>query len=354
MLNLPKNLIFKDIEIFDPLSQHDWDEQVSGFPYSTFFHSSAWLRVLRNSYGFKPIAFAYPDRNNPTAIFTIMEVDSWLTGRRGVSLPFSDFCPPLHSSSKDSIYLYARIVEYAASRAWKYLEIRESFGELNQNQHSTCYLSHTLDLTTSPKNLFQNLSSANRRAIRKANKSSIQVEKKTGLEDVRVFFELLCLTRKRHGLPPQPWSFFVNLFEEVISKDLGCVFLANRGSRPIAGAIFVNYNQKVIFKFGASDKKFQELRANNLVIWTAIQRFVDDGWKELHFGRSAPENEGLMRFKRQWNAVETSVSYDRLNISTLQIEQIKEGTKGWFNRFFEFLPIPLSKTAGNVLYKHVA
>ena len=341
-------------EVFNPLERADWDELVSEFPQSSFFHTSAWLSVLSETYGFTPLATALFEDAEPQAVIVIMEVNSWLTGKRGVSLPFSDTCSLLYYNLDASLALYQRTIDLARQRGWKLLEIRGASKELNAGSHSISYFKHLLNLDTDSHELFEKLPSSNRRAIRKAEKSGLKIVKSTRLEDLKTFYKLLCLTRKRHGLPPQPWSFFRKLYDHIISRKIGTVFLAFKGSVAIAGAVFLHFGRKVFYKFGASNMAYQSLRANNLVMWRAVKWFSENGFTNLDFGRTSISNEGLRRFKRQWNASEGRVSYDRLVISNLQIEPQKEGTKGWFNHIFRILPTPLSRVAGSYLYRHVA
>jgi len=79
------------------------------------------------------------------------------------------------------------------------------------------------------------------------------------------------MTRKRQGVPPQPRSFFKNILDCVIETGKGSIFLAEHGGETVAGAVFFHMARSVVSKFTASDMRFQSLRANNLLFWSAIQ-----------------------------------------------------------------------------------
>jgi len=53
----------------------------------------------------------------------------------------------------------------------------------------------------------------------------LTVTRETSREAMEEFFRLNCLTRKRHGLPPQPAVFFKKIYEHIISPKYGSVFL---------------------------------------------------------------------------------------------------------------------------------
>ena len=44
------------------------------------------------------------------------------------------------------------------------------------------------------------------------------VEILQSVEAVRIFYSLQCQTRKKHGLPPQPFKFFLNIHKHILSQ----------------------------------------------------------------------------------------------------------------------------------------
>src|SRR5205814_251130 len=152
---------------------------------------------------------------------------------------------------------------------------------------------------------------ATRRAVRKAEKNGLAIEFSQDLDAVRDFYSLLCATRRRHGLPPQPYRFFQNIHQFILSKGAGFVVLARYDRVPIAGAVFFQWGKTGLFKFGASLEEYQRFRANNRVMWEAIRWFLRQGFERLHFGRTSLDNDGLRRFKCGWNADESLIEYVR-------------------------------------------
>ena len=72
---------------------------------------------------------------------------------------------------------------------------------------------------------------------------------------------------------------------------------------------------KAVFKFGASDERFQTFRPTNLVFWDAIQFLAQKGFETLHFGRTSLGNDGLRRFKSSWGTTEETINYFRFDSS---------------------------------------
>jgi lipid II:glycine glycyltransferase (peptidoglycan interpeptide bridge formation enzyme) len=131
-------------------------------------------------------------------------------------------------------------------------------------------------------------------------------------DDLETFYRLHLETRRRQGVPVQPKRFLQSLWTHVIAEGLGFLVLAQLRGRPIAGALFLSWNGNLIYKFGASDPRFWELRPNNLVMWAAINWGCEQGYRQLDFGRSELENRGLRDFKSRWGAQELLLMYAHL------------------------------------------
>ena len=86
-----------DIENINPLAHEQWDKLILESNQYSFFHSYAWIKVLWESYGYKPHFFILKNKRELSALLPFMEVNSRYSGRRGVSLPFSDYCDPIIS-----------------------------------------------------------------------------------------------------------------------------------------------------------------------------------------------------------------------------------------------------------------
>ncbi len=338
----------------NPLEHSDWDLRIRQHPNQSFFHTAAWARVLAETYGYRPIYFVGHDRGAVHSLLPLMEVSSRLTGWRGVGLPFTDDCKPVCSNQASFIELFRNAQEIGLLRGWDYLEIRGG-REFNPGAPpSVSFYGHTLDLSGDENELFAKLKSPVRRAIRKAEKEGVRVEISQDLAEVRTFYTLQCRSRKKHGLPPQPFVFFKNIHKHVLSEGLGFVALARRKKVSVAGAIFFHSGEKAIYKFGASDDAFQNLRGNNLVMWEAIGRLARAGVRKLDLGRTSLGNAGLRRFKLGWNTREKSIGYFRFSLDEKKYIPARDESHGLHNLVFRALPIPISRFLGRILYRHWA
>jgi hypothetical protein len=167
------------------------------------------------------------------------------------------------------------------------------------------------------------------------------------------YYRLHCLTCKRRGLPPQPTSFFKKIYEHVIAKNLGWViFVSHKGSN-VAGAVFFSFGQRALYKFGASDMRYEHLYPNYLLFWHAIQWLCHHDYQELCFGRSAPDNTGLIQFKDGWGTHKSRLHYYKYDLKTASFVQNAHQPCENGYTICKKMPTALLKLAGSVLYPHL-
>jgi hypothetical protein len=340
------------ISVINPLNGSEWDSLLKTSAVTTFFHSSAWARVLKESYGYTPFYLASIEDGKIHGLIPVMEINSVLTGKRGVSLPFSDECPPIARDQESFKLLWNKLVELGRSCGWKYIELRGGGDFLSDEPSVATHFVHTLGLSSDEARVSRTFKAATRRNIRKAESAGVRVTLDRSLEAVTAFYKLNCGTRRHHGLPPQPWSFFQKIYEHVIAPAKGFVVLAEYQHRWIAGAVYALHRGHAIYKYGASERSSQNLRPNNLVMWEAIRWCCRNGIHTLSFGRTEPDHAGLLQFKRGWGSVEKMLTYYRYN---LRVNRFVAGAFQFnkLNRFFQQMPMPLLKMAGNLLYRHM-
>ena len=337
------------VEKINPLNYPGWDGLVASHPNLSFFHGSAWAKVLVESYGFTPNYFAIE-----RAVLPLMEVDSWLTGRRGIGLPFTDDCEPLGADRESLQKLFQAAVEFGKIRRWKYIECRGGRKLFGNVPASLSFYSHRLELAADEAQLLKNMDGSARRAIRKAENEGVTVEISQSLTALRDFYLLHCLTRRRHGLPPPPFSFFENIHRHILSQDLGMVAVASHHGCKIAASVYFFDGGRAIYKYGASEMAWQALRPSNLVMWTAMKWLAQRGANSLHLGKTALANEGLRRFKLTLGATEEKIEYVKYDLKRQAFITDTDAIAGWHNRVFRVMPVVAARMVGGILYRHWA
>ena len=343
------------VQVLNPLEQRDWDAAFPAeFPV-TAFHTAEWAQVLHSTYGHRPLYLAIGEPGRISALLPLMEVSSPFTGRRGVSLPFTDSCAVLEVSPGVAGPLYQKAIELGKERGWRYLECRHQCPAWTGATPSVSFCNHELALSNDEASLYKQMTSSRRGAVRKVEQAGV-LRLEIGQDEaaIRTFYELHCGTRQRHGVPPQPYRFFQNIARLMLAKDKGIVVTAFEGSKPVASAVFFHHRNRAIYKFSASDFAFQLLRPNDLVMWGAIKHFAARGFVSLDFGRSSSTNEGLRRFKAGFGAVETTLDYHRYDFRSGAFAKDPDREEGWVNQIFTRTPVPILRWLGSRLYPHLS
>ena len=114
------------------------------------------------------------------------------------------------------------------------------------------------------------------------------VEGKTAA-DMGEFYRLHTATRKRLGVPVQPFRFFRNLWEILQPPGIASLLLARDGGKTIAGIVQLKFKDTVYYKFAASDRRSLAKNPNHLIIWRMIEDAQRDG---LPLSRFRPHLHG--------------------------------------------------------------
>ena len=288
-----------------------WDAFVESHPSGSPYHLSPWLRALRETYGFKPLLYAAKsDGGELQGVFPLFLIKGLLGGSRIVSLPFSDYGGPLFIDETAEKECVKEILDVYAN-ACKYIEIRGKVPEDERFVSHNYYKRHILDLDADSSVVRKKIDKRTiQYSIRKAEKSGITIEEANSESGMDKFFRLNALTRKKHGVPGQPRKFFNALYREVIAKDNGFLYLATHKSKVVAGSLFLKCGKVLHYKYNASDPDMlSQLTPNHSLTWEAVVKGCKGGYTSIDFGRTSPDNEGLMRYKGMWGANCLDVMY---------------------------------------------
>jgi len=286
-------------------------------------------------------------------LLPLMEVKRPFSGRSGVSLPFTDHCKPIGTSNEEVEQVLKTAISLGKTSGWRYLDFRGNGCCFRHASPLTSYYNHTLSLNQDEQEVSSRFRASTRRNVIRAEEKGVRIRNAHSLKSVKKFYRLHCLTRKRHGLPPQPLQFFKNVYQHIIAQQKGQVFLASYAEKEIAGAIFFHFGRKAIFKYGASDKKYYHLRPNNLLMSEAINWYAHRTYESIDFGRTDLSNDGLLQFKRGWGAREQRINYYRFDTKKNEFVQHSLVSEN-YQYIFKYLPTLVSRIVGKALYKYAA
>ena len=342
----------------DPTKDGRWSDFVEKHPKASVFHTMGWLEALRSAYGYEPVVFttSSPSRSLNNGL-VLCRVNSFFTGHRLVSLPFSDHCEPLCDSPDDLDLLVRDLQKTLQEQGLQYLELRPIDGkfaritERNGFRPGATFYLHVLDLCQELDELFAGLDKDSvQRRIQRAERACLT--EKCGTSDylLKEFYRLFVKTRGRHHLPPTPYIWFLNLIE-YFGKALE-IRLASLDGAPIAAILTLRHKCTVYYKYGCSNAQFHKFGAMPWLLWRAIVSAKMNGANEFDMGRTEEQNAGLLAFKNHWVPQARRLVYWRYPKDSSSIS-----VGGWkleiAKRVFSTMPDSLRAIAGRITYRHI-
>jgi lipid II:glycine glycyltransferase (peptidoglycan interpeptide bridge formation enzyme) len=187
------------------------------------------------------------------------------------------------------------------------------------------------------------------RKIKRAERENLHYEAGRSESSLEKFYTLLLLTRRRHGLPPQPMAWFRSLIE-CFGENL-TIRIASKDGRPIGSILTLSHKDTLVYKYGCSDSTFHRMGAMPMLFSKAIQEARQRGVEELDLGRSEIDNPGLSAFKEHLGATRSKLAYFRLG--RRPATRTAGSSMQLMRTLFTRLPSPLSRAVGAMLYKHI-
>lgn len=345
-------------QVINPIEDARWTEFVHRHPNSSVFHTREWLGALRCTYGYRPVVFTTAEAGQPLvngAVFCV--VRSWLVYPRLVSLPFSDHAEPLVESRQQLLNLLELLRNQQQQKKWASIEFRQpnpvqgAISEWPEFHEERNYYLHKLDLRPELTALFAGLHKGSiQRKVQRARRERLEYEEGRSKEQLREFFRLTQLTRRRHGLPPAPLAWYRNVLDAF--GDKAKIRLARTDGKAVAAVFTLTHKNCLVYKYGCSDANFHNLGGMPFLLWKAIVDGKAQGATTFDLGRSDRDNAGLVTFKDRLGATRSSVTLQRYPGSAH-----KSGSGRWSSKaaqmVFRHLPEPFLTLAGRLLYPHM-
>jgi len=353
------------VQSLDPLADPRWPIFLERSRNASVFHSRGWLQAIRATYGYQRIVFTTSEGAELTNAVVFCRINSWLTGRRLVSLPFSDHCQPL-AEGRDFQAILRHLQKQTKDEQQRYIELRpEPHYALDADtlgfSQGASFCLQAIDLRPDLKVVYGGFhDSCIRRKIKRAERECLTHEAGRTPELLMKFRKLFLLTRRRHKLPPQPAAWFRNIVDSL--KEMVTVHVASKDGIPVASILTLKYKNKLVYKYGCSDGEFANLGGTPMLFWKAIQMAKAEGLEEFDLGRSDFSDPGLIAFKRHLGAVSSRLAYYRDTASAvkkdvcLPTESPKETVAGpsrWAREALVRLPDTLLSGVGELLYRHI-
>ena len=301
-------------------NQEQWDAVIQRCPNTTAFQSLAWRDALADAFRqLNPVYMLVKQQDSvvgglPAFVFQpIPGIRLWH------SMPWNLFggIHLIESVKLNPEALITSIETAAAEHGW--CEIRwtlppehtTTYGDFftETGYERTDHFTHLLETDGDVDVLWHAYNKRVRGAVRKAEKSGVEVTDTDSEEALSVFYDMYLMTVKRLGGTPKPRSLMQTLLQRKIAK----LAIAMYDGTIIAGLLYLLFNQTVTLWCEASVPAFLKYRPNNAIFHYIITEACREGYQWVDFGASPPENVGLVAHKEQYRATRTDfASYTKV------------------------------------------
>ncbi|HEU5349250.1 MAG TPA: GNAT family N-acetyltransferase, partial [Ktedonobacterales bacterium] len=280
-----------------------------------FYTDERWLDLIQTVYGYRVTRLEVRGANGVLrGYLPVCALSSPLTGRRVVSLPFSDVCGMVADGAATAHHLLDQAVELGRAHRARYVELRTGpsaiLAERDDFVAADNYVRWRLALAAGEERIWAGVQKPVQRQVRKSRKLGVTIRFARQCEDMDLYHRLHVGTRSgKHGMPAQPRTFFRGLWDRFSADGTLQVLFAEYEGRTIAGMVLFAAGDTVRYAYGASEERSLPLAPNNLLMWESIAWAIARGYQFFDMGRTARDNQGLMEFKRTWGAAVDPLPY---------------------------------------------
>ncbi|MGC1400213.1 GNAT family N-acetyltransferase [Candidatus Binatus sp.] len=325
-----------------------WEDLAASHPAATLYHRRPWLEVLRRAFGVDPSVAIIGEYKSTLAACLLAPGGNPLR-RSLISLPFSDFCPPL---AVDDSALDSLMSGLSGLAAQSRLEIRgvaasDPWHVLDHFQR------WTLDLSRPFQAIERAADREVRRHLRRARTAGVTVECSRSVDAIETFFRLQLESRRRLGVPSQPLKFF-RLVHEVFAKlDAIEVWFASHLGKPVAAVVVLRDGDDLHAKWSARVAGSPD-GASHSIFMSIVEQHAQRACS-LDFGRTDSRNRGLSRFKRELGAAPAEMPYSYFpQMPSVTSAENLTGVWRTASRAWRHLPLPIARVLSDVTYRYLA
>lgn len=346
----PSELIIRRLAPSDTDQNARWDEFVAACIGATFFHKSAWQRIIGEVFH-HPTYFLYAERDGSIeGVLPLGHVNSMLFGNSLVSLPFAVYGGVAANSPAAAKALECEAQSIAKQLGVDHLELRNLELCHPAWPKQDLYVSFRKPLDPDVEANMLAIPRKQRAMVRKGIKNGLRSEIDTTADR---FFDLYADNVHRHGTPAMPKRYFEALMR-AFGKDCEVLTVTNENGRPLSSVLSFYFRDEVLPYYAGDDLSARDLAANDFKYWELMRRSCERGLKVFDYGRSK-QGTGSYSFKKNWGFEPQPLYYEYCLYKRDSIPQ-NNPNNAKFRLFIEAwrrLPIGLANWLGPFIVRNL-
>jgi FemAB-related protein (PEP-CTERM system-associated) len=335
---------------FQSVDARRWDSFVLTCGTATFFHLSAWKRVIERAFGHQTHYLVAERAGVLTGVLPLTHVRSVLFGSSLISNAFAVNGGPAAADQESLEALDAAAARLMDELGVPTLEMRGVAAHRTGWQtKSGLYATFRRTIHPAVETNLKAIPRKQRAMIRKGIQNGLRSEIDAGVDRLhRIYAESV----RNLGTPVFGKSYFRILTEEF--ADCCDIVAVTSDGRAVAAVLNFYFRDQVLPFYGGGLAAARGLAANDFMYWEVMRRACERGYRMFDFGRSKT-GTGAYAFKRNWGFESTPLIYQFRVAARCQLPDLNP-----LNPKFRLLiaawkrmPLPLANRLGPLIVKGI-
>jgi hypothetical protein len=298
---------------YDVVSEDEWEEIILKSDNASFFLSPSWAKIMEKTWDYRTATRLY-HVNGKSILIPMMEMDRY-GFKTFSSMPGNFEYGGLFSESEITSDDFKSIVNDILGGRNLILHINlSSSPELSPKIPEEWKVKDEFTSTDLLKlegkdfeDIWKNYKQNTRGAIRKAEKSGVEVREGNSLGDFRAFYDIYDKASQKWDMktPKAPFKLFENLYK--YGSDHVKLKLAVKDDKVIAGIIDLWYSKTVCPIYGTFLPKYGTYNPTSLLLNEIFKQACLEGYKFYNFGPSG-SLKNIRKFKEGFGAENVEIS----------------------------------------------
>ena len=286
-------------------NQTEWDEFVTAHPDANFLQSWDFYEFYF-SRGFDIVRRGIYDENNQLVGVYAGEVEP---AKRGRHLAIAG--GPIFDWTNQEIknLIFSDMKQQAKKLKCAFVRVRPQLQNTPENakifqqlgfRKAPMYLSvefaGVLNLENSEEEILKNMRQRLRRALRKAEKNQITIEKTSDPKAIHDFYQIELQTAKRHDFYAFSEDFLTKQFAAFAKNDEAVLYIAKLNGEILAENFMIFYGNEASYHYGVSSELGTKYSGAPLLHMEAMRDARKRGIKRYNFWGIVDENDTKHRF----------------------------------------------------------
>lgn len=298
-------LRIKHLNQADAATASRWDMFVDHCSEATFFHRSAWQKIITDVFRHHAYFLYAEDEIGVRGILPLAHVKSRLFGNVLVALPFAVYGGIAAVDGEAVAVLENAARELASSLGVDHLEFRNVAPRHPEWPTQDLYVTFRKPILPELEDNMLAIPRKQRAMVRKGIKNELisTVDRNTDR-----FFALYADNVHRHGTPAMPKKYFDTLLQ-VFGEDCEILTVSAPDGRPLSSVLSFYFRDEILPYYAGDDESARHLAANDFKYWELMRRACERGIKVFDYGRSK-RGTGSFAFKKNWGFEPQSLHYE--------------------------------------------